>query len=463
MDTDPSVAIVIVNWNKKDYVINLLSSLQTIEYENYELIVIDNASSDDSVEAIKKEYLNLKLIVNKENLGGTGGFNTGIKYALDQHTYDYIWLLDNDAEVEKRTLSELVKAMESDSDIGIAGSRIMDTEQRDITVEAGALIRRDTIGVNPLYRNSKEIDLKHNILDVDYVAICSALVRVKSLEKVGLMDERYFIFWDDMDWGLEFKEAGYRVVAVINSLVYHPAFTEKRGVLVDYYYGNRNSLLAYSKHLKPTKLIPLFYSFLRHKITSLLLIGLNGSTSKMKLGLGAIIDYMRNKWGKKDYLDTDEKQPANTLLPGHIQNILVLNDGNKDEILGALESLKKYYPHANYTLLLGSDRKKLFESKFEHIIAVDLSKSYSVLHLMSKFFQVFRGAYDLSVNFKSSSPFSYAAGKSFQFSMSTEQFREVKSNRRNIWKLVVATICGELLSIVFLPVLWISSRKYKKS
>ena len=108
MFKNPKVAIVTVNWNKRDYVLNLLNSLKHINYDNYNIIVVDNASTDDSVTAIKEHFPNVNLIVNSENLGGTGGFNTGIKYVLEAtDKYKYIWLLDNDAVVEKDTLIEL--------------------------------------------------------------------------------------------------------------------------------------------------------------------------------------------------------------------------------------------------------------------------------------------------------------------------------------------------------------------
>ena len=136
-------------------------------------------------------------------------------------------------------------------------------------------------------------------MEVDYVAICSALARTSALERVGLMDERYFFFWDDMDWGLQFKENGFKVVSVLSSIVYHPAFTEKRGIMADYYYGNRNSLLTYTKHMGLSNRISIFYRYLRHKCTSLIFLGLNGEEDTMKLGFEGILDFVVGRWGKK--------------------------------------------------------------------------------------------------------------------------------------------------------------------
>ncbi|MGH7791259.1 MAG: glycosyltransferase family 2 protein, partial [Thermodesulfobacteriota bacterium] len=91
----PKVAVVIVSWNKKDYLLSLLNSLRNINYEHYEIIVVDNGSTDGSAEAIREEFPDIHTIAHLENIGGTGGFNTGMRYALLEGGFKYIWLLDN--------------------------------------------------------------------------------------------------------------------------------------------------------------------------------------------------------------------------------------------------------------------------------------------------------------------------------------------------------------------------------
>ena len=114
MGANPKVAIVIVTWNKKKYVLDLLNSLGNLNYDNHDIIVVDNASTDDTCQVIREQYTYVDLIENKENLGGTGGFNTGMRYVLEKRGYKYTWLLDNDAVVENDTLIELVRVMEND-------------------------------------------------------------------------------------------------------------------------------------------------------------------------------------------------------------------------------------------------------------------------------------------------------------------------------------------------------------
>ncbi|MGI9533903.1 MAG: glycosyltransferase family 2 protein, partial [Thermodesulfobacteriota bacterium] len=270
---NPKVVIVIVTWNKKNFVLNILNSLGKLDYDNFEIIVVDNASTDGTVDSVKEEYPDTYLIVNEHNLGGTGGFNTGINYVLNtEKHFDYLWLLDNDADIETNTLTEIIEVMEKDSSVGLAGSRIVDPENKDITIELGSKFRWDTIDVTPFKRNTKN-NPKNLVAEVDYVAVCSAVARVEALKKVGPMDERHFLFWDDMDWGLYFKEKGYKVVAVNGSIAYHPSFTERRrGKITDYYYGIRNPLLVYSKHTKMFQRTKIFFNFFRRLLKIILLL-----------------------------------------------------------------------------------------------------------------------------------------------------------------------------------------------
>lgn len=464
MSVNPKVAIIIVNWNKRDDAINLLTSLKNINYDNHDIILVDNASTDDSVKTIRKQFPDIELVENPENLGGTGGFNSGMRHALRNKDYQYLWLLDNDAEVEENTLIELTRAMERDEKIGLAGSRIVDSLSRDITVEAGAFFRLDTVGVTPLFRNIRNLKIKSEVTEVDYVAICSALVRTSALERVDLMDERYFIFWDDMDWGLQFKNNGYKVVSVLNSVVYHPAFTEKRGVIVDAYYGVRNPLLTYTKHFSPMKRSLIFYRYLRQKCTVLVLLGLSGKINTMRLGFDGIFDFIAGRWGKQtNNIQPDESNGESTELPGRINDVLILNDGSKDEIYDALKSLVKTHSNANYTLLITDDRADFFDQSFKNIIKVDTTKSYSLIYLLSIFLTIIKKNYDVAINFKHTSPFSYAVKKVYSYDSSKKEFQETDNNMKNIWKPIVSTIFGEVTSILLLPIIWIRSLRYVKT
>ena len=458
------IAIVIVNWNKKDYVINLLRSIHNPEYRNYEIIVVDNSSTDNSVQEIKTNFPNVTLIENSENLGGTGGFNTGLKYAKGKNIYDFIWLLDNDVEVTKNTLNELLSAICQDEKIGIAGSRIIDFHKREITIEAGSNFRIDTIGVEPLYRNIKNLKTNSKILQVDYVAICSALIRVDALNNVGFMDERYFIFWDDMDFGLQFKRHGYKVVSALNSIVYHPSFTDKRNPVSDFYYSNRNSLLTYSKHFSPLKRFTIFFKFLRFKCKVLIFLGLTNNKDLMKLGFHGIFDFIKGKWGQ-NILNrrSNNITKSSSVFPKLVKKIIFLNGGNSEEIFKSLEQIKKIYPQAEYTLLMYDDRLDIFEDHFNKIIPINTKRQYDLLYQIIIFINILFKNYDIGINFSYPSPFSYSLKRSYIFELVPKVFTKDNNNLNNVWKLFISTIAGEILAIILTPIIFITSFKYQSN
>ncbi|HWP92472.1 MAG TPA: glycosyltransferase family 2 protein [Thermodesulfobacteriota bacterium] len=460
----PKTAVVIVNWNRREAVLGLLNSLKDTFSQNEEVIVVDNASTDGSVEAIRLQFPEVQVITNSENKGGTAGFNAGIKYALRKGDFEYIWLLDNDAQVEENSFKELMKAMAGDETIGLAGSRIIDSVRKEITVEAGAFLRWDTIDVNPLFRNKKDFKPKTEIEDVDYVAICSALVRVRSLSKVGLMDERFFFFWDDMDWGLQFRKNGFRVVSVLHSIVYHPAFTEKRSPVIDYYYGSRNGLLAYSKHANYVRRALIFFNFLRFRSKVLLFWGMCGRPDLMLVGFRGIWDFITGAWGGRVQITNDEKKQGSLYrLPEEGKNILILNGGSRDEIFSTLNKLRESFPDSKLSLIMVDDRLDIYRDSFDDIIELNSQKKYGLLYNIVVFFKLLLKNYDIAVNPNYPSPFSFAAKRAYDFDPGNNRFIENQNSRKNIWKLIVSTLLGEAVGILLLPIVYVSSLRYKRS
>jgi len=464
MRDNTKTAVVIVNWNRKEAVLKLLKSLQDTFSQNEEIVVVDNASTDGSVEAIRLQFPEVQVITNSENKGGTAGFNAGIKHALRRGDFEYIWLLDNDAQVEENSFKELRRAMADHESIGLAGSRIIDSERNEITVEAGAFLRWDTIDVNPLFRNKKDFNPKTEVEDVDYVAICSAMVRASSLSKVGLMDERFFFFWDDMDWGLRFRKRGFRVVSVLNSIVYHPAFTEKRSPVIDYYYGSRNGLLTYSKHTNYLIRARVFFNFLRFRSKVLLFWGMCGRPDLMLVGFRGLRDFIIGTWGGKVQITNHEKKYETLYeFPEEAKNILILNGGSRDDIFSALNKLRESFPKSKLSLIMVEDRLDIYRDSFDDIIELDSQKKYGLLYNIVVFFKLLLKNYDIAVNPNYPSPFSFAAKRAYDFDPGNNRFVENQNNRKNIWKLIASTLLGEAVGILLLPLVYVSSLRYKTS
>jgi GT2 family glycosyltransferase len=465
----PKVTIVIVNWNKKKELMKLLDSIYQIEYDNYQVIVVDNASDDDSVSAIHAFSLPLTLIENPQNLGGTGGFNSGLKFAMEHGQQDYIWLLDNDAIVTPLALKALVSVMEEDKSIALAGSKILNADQPRKVVETGANIVWAAGNVAPLNQNLDDSDALNVVFDVDYVAICSALVRYSALEKVGLMDQRYFLLWDDMDWGVSFKRQGFRVVAVGDSLVQHAAFTEKRSVLVDYYFGVRNPLLTISKHARGLDRLRGLSTLLRRAMYFRFLFAVTGRKSQSFMPKAAVMDFLNERWGKFQNVP----QGINDMQENHCDqpdfrgnSILVLPLGSEVEINRMVQSLRKSYGDAiRLTLLIQTFRQHLFtDQPIDELVLFNPATQNVIAENFRVIAKVFKGKFDIAVtaDLDKLTPFSFFVPKTYYYDRSHRKFLQLNEGLKQLWRVAYAFLAGELMAWILFPFVYRKSIVYQK-
>lgn len=302
MKNEPKVGIIILTWNKKDYVLTLLECVRNLDYKNFEVVVVDNASTDGTVEAISERFADVHLIVNKENLGGTGGFNTGMKYALGKGGYDYLWLLDNDVEVDSQALTKLVQVIESSKDIAITGSAMYDLTDKDRLIELGYFIE---LARGRFNNNMPAEPDKNEFMIVDSVSSCSLCVSTEAIAEVGIWDESYFIYCDDVDWNIRFGKKGYKTACVPGSKIWHVPWLFKIGFPTAYY-SNRNMMYLMSKHLPFKEKIPgLIYKELSMIMLSVRLLR-SGDHLHSLVVLRALTDFFDREFGKfrdEEYLN----------------------------------------------------------------------------------------------------------------------------------------------------------------
>lgn len=231
------IAIIALNWNGKDLVIELLHSLDNLSTQNLKLltILVDNGSTDGTVEAVKSRVWQkeLKIIQNPENLGFAGGNNVGIKYALKKG-FDYIILLNTDTLVDKNLVQELVKVGESSKKIGIIVPKIYFApgfefhkkryQKKDlgkILWYAGGAI--DWQNVIAHHRGVDEVDKDQydRIEETEFATGCCLAIKKEVLEKIGELDSKYFLYYEDADFSLRAKKAGFKVVFAPKAVVFH--------------------------------------------------------------------------------------------------------------------------------------------------------------------------------------------------------------------------------------------------
>lgn len=467
-DTTPHVGIVIVNWNKKNDLLRLLSSLETLNYSSADIIVIDNASDDGTADEVRKRFPKAVLLVNDVNLGGTGGFNTGLEYCRETG-YDYIWLLDNDAGITPNALSYMVGVAESDLTIGVVGSKILNSEDPAFIVKLGANIDWTRGLVRSISQNVRDCASSEDSTDVDYVPFCSALIRRSCLLDTGGLDERFFLYWDDTDFCLRAKRYGYKTVVATKSVVYHPSFTEKSRNFN--YYLIRNTLLFFAKHLPLLLMIRTFYHVLGRFIKNMVFAHLIGDVRSSTLFARGLTDFLRCRFGKEIAVPSLHavKILSRPLLPIEIQGkkLLITYEGSADVMKLAFDHLPDNVKEAT-TILMPLSRADLCVGHSTHIMTLDDRTNNLFFEHLRIFFNIIRQRFDTVVTTHCTmSPFAFAASRTYYFDSNSLVFIQVPLSRWKLPLLVMSIISSYLLTIVALPFFWcvgvlLSRQQYSK-
>lgn len=295
---EKEVAIIICNFNKQEYVIKCIESVLKSTYTNYDIFVVDNASIDNSVESIRKIYGDkVELLINEENKGGSGGFNTGMRHVIDKG-YKYIYLLDNDVIIDKDSLANLYNYLESNTNVGAVGSKIYFMDRPNVVQEFGSYIDFNSFNMRLEQRGQVELESKIEIIECDYVPACSALFKVEALKKVGVFNDDYFVYWDDIDLGYRINLAGYKVVANSNSRVWHKGGGTVRYNTFGTYYFWRNRTSFFTKFCNESNIQNFVQVLFDEIIRSVYSCNYIGKYSSAKTILRAVDDALNNKFGK---------------------------------------------------------------------------------------------------------------------------------------------------------------------
>jgi hypothetical protein len=203
------------------------------------ILVVDNASSDDSVASIRREFPSVEVIVNALNLRFAGGNNVGIRHALQKGT-EYVLLLNNDTTVDPEFLTELVKRAEGDPAIGMVGAKIYYYSDPGRIWFAGGRIEWWKGWISHIGLRESDHGQHDTSADVDYITGCCLLVKRSVIDKTGMLDERFFMYGEDVDWCLRAQRAGFRLLYEPRAKVWHKLSVSSGGHFS--WYKNRNKL-----------------------------------------------------------------------------------------------------------------------------------------------------------------------------------------------------------------------------
>ena len=216
------LAIVIINWNSYDLTSDTLASLSSTSYKNYDIIVVDNFSTDNSAAQLENNFSSIILLRSDENKGFTGGNNLGFEYAMNKG-YEYVMMLNNDVAVESNFLEPLVTKLDMDEKIGGVQPLIYFYHDRELVWNAGS--RYNAIFGIPYilgyYRKDKGQLQRKKQKSIDWITGCAFMIRTEVLKKVGVLKQDFFIYYEDVDLSFRIKAAGYDLVYEASSVVYH--------------------------------------------------------------------------------------------------------------------------------------------------------------------------------------------------------------------------------------------------
>ena len=427
------VLAIVPTFNRPQLLDNLLKSLDSVK-PKFDLLIMDNNSSLSYSSILKKKHpYKIKYQKLDKNLGPPYSNNIAIRYAL-KHKYDYIWILDDDSVIHKDALSLLLAAFKKNKKAGIAGSGTYSLSPPNKIIESGAFFDFKKLVAHRNFNNE----------EVDYVPNCSALISLPILKKHSLSyDENYFLHRDDMDLCLQVKELGYKVLAIKDSIAYHPLWE-------DYYSANSNLVHndRRNNYYMQIKLSP--SHFKRSSLPYLDLIYsiklyMSGEIFLATALQHSLIDLLNLKMGKRNILKRLPLSP----IEGKIKNksILIPEPAQSLDLKNLQTQLKKHTKNCKITILPSpkSKIKKLLlyiSLRRKHDLVALTNSSDNILNpiLASKFLKhESNQLYTHSISLTKLAKFSLLSlsliPKIFLKKLSLKEWRTALLNQKNQYRL----------------------------
>ncbi|MCF7815279.1 MAG: glycosyltransferase family 2 protein [Candidatus Cloacimonetes bacterium] len=275
MKYQPLVSIILVSYNSEEYILDCLNSLSAQNYKNFNIIFVDNNSSDNSVQIVKKDSSDIITICNKNNYGFPKACNIGFQKAFEDKNVKYVICLNIDTTLDENWLEELVKVAEIYPDAGSVQSKILLHDNPQVINTAANNLTFLGFGYCGNYLEKSSV--KTEIEEIPYSSGTSVLYSRKALEQAGFFDEDYFLYHEDVDLGIRLKLFGFKNFLVPKSICYHKyAFPKQNKV----YFLERNRLISLFKNFSFKTLLIIFPAFLINEIGLVIFILLTGNFSK---------------------------------------------------------------------------------------------------------------------------------------------------------------------------------------
>ncbi|ATG90445.1 glycosyltransferase family 2 protein [Methylomonas koyamae] len=293
----PLIAIILLNWNGKTDTSECIASIRNLNYKNYEIIVVDNNSSDDSVRSLFNEYPGLTILQTGKNLGYSGGNNFGINWAIKNNA-DYILLLNNDTIISNDLLNSFINASSLLPSKSILGAKIYFYDNPDTIWFAGGRWLTQLNNFEHIGYGQKDDGHFSEIVEVDYITGCALFSSTAAFREIGLLDDNFFLTYEETDWCYRAKLAGYRCYVIPEAKLWHKvsaSFGGAESPLV-YYFMTRNKLLWARKHMPILTRIKIHHEYVK-KLIAILIPSFsysNSSLSILKIVLWSLSSWLKS-------------------------------------------------------------------------------------------------------------------------------------------------------------------------
>ena len=308
MKEKPLISIIALNYNQPKVTEEFLRSLHNLNYTNFEVIVVDNASAENPLMRFKQAYQDTQVILSQQNLGFTGGNNLGMQHAKG----DYFFIVNNDTEVTADLLDLLIEPFFEDDKIAMVSPKIKFFSHPNTIQYAGFKPINPLTGQNGAV-GSREID-QGQYDDSGYTHYAhgaAMLVKREAVEEVGMLPEMFFIYYEELDWSSHMLKAGYRIFYQGKATIYHKeSITMGKESAIKAYYHTRNRILFMRRNFSGGQLM-IFYLFLIGAIIpkALLKYTIAGKKKHLNSFYRAIIWHLK----KRNIYEQTHLEPLNQL------------------------------------------------------------------------------------------------------------------------------------------------------
>jgi hypothetical protein len=225
----PKVDVIVLAWNRRQDTLDCLESLSRLTYPNYRVIVVDNCSSDNTVELIAIQYPTVELIINNHNLGFSGGFNVGLRYALRRGT-DFMLILNNDTISAPNLLDELIRHAEPQS-VGMVAPKIYYYDEPTRIWSVGGDCNPITLEMTHRGNGQSDRGQWEHVIKRDFLVGCALLMKRSMLEEIGLFDTGFYpAYYEDADFCLRARRAGFQLLLAPQAKLWHKVAMASGGI-----------------------------------------------------------------------------------------------------------------------------------------------------------------------------------------------------------------------------------------